>query len=464
MTPPVRPLARSAWLWIPAFVAFGVGVLGISVDATEGGRTAVDEPQYLLSALSLFEDRDLDISDELADERWRGFHAADLPRQTQPMDDGREISPHDPLLPALLAVPMGLFGWVGAKIAMSLLAAGGAALLAWTAAHRFGVGQAVAATGAALAFASPPLGVYSQQIYPELPAALAVLAAVAAMLTPRMHRRHVLGALVAVVALPWLGMKYLPVALALTVLLGVLVLRRAGWLWVLRMGAVLAVAGVAYVAVHQVIWGGWTVYASGDHFQATGEFSVVGLQPNYLGRSLRLVGLLTDRHYGLVPWQPAWLLAVPAIAALLVRRPRRDMHGWLVLALPIAAGWATATWIALTAHGFWWPGRQVVVVLPLVAIAIMWLVSRVRLWLVWPTAVLAGLGVLGMAALVWQGSHGDLQWVVDHTNALAPAYVALQPLMPDYTAASYLGRHLVWSAVLVLLALLGVVTARRPHS
>jgi len=455
---------RAAWLWLPAAVAFVVGALGIGVSATEGARAAVDEPQYLLSALSLFEDGDLDIADELADERWREFHAAELPRQTEPMADGREVSPHDPLLAVLLAVPMGAFGWVGAKVAMSLLAAGCAALLAWTAVRRFGVPTPLAGVGAAVAFASPPLGVYAQQVYPEVPAAAATLAAVAMMTSPSMHRRHVLGALAAIVALPWLGTKYLPVALVLTALLAVLVQRRAGWGWVLRMAGVLAVAGVAYLAVHQVVWGGWTVYASGDHFQETGEFSVVGVTPDYLGRSLRLVGLFADRHYGLVPWQPAWLLLVPAVVALLVRRPRRDVLGALVLVLPLAAAWATATWVALTAHGFWWPGRQVVVVLPLAAVAIMCLLTEVLRVLRWPALASAALGVVGMAALLWQGIAGDLQWVVDHTNAAAPAHVALRPVTPDYSAPGFLAWHLVWAGLLVLLAALGAVAGRERYA
>ncbi|HJS72576.1 MAG TPA: hypothetical protein VJ858_07610, partial [Acidimicrobiia bacterium] len=88
---------------------------GIGVRATYGAQTTADEPQYLLSALSLWEDGDLDISDELAAERYRHFHEADLPDQTLRLDDGRRVSPHDPLLPVLLAVPMGLGGWVAAK-------------------------------------------------------------------------------------------------------------------------------------------------------------------------------------------------------------------------------------------------------------------------------------------------------------------------------------------------------------
>ncbi|MGH3649424.1 MAG: hypothetical protein ACRDU9_01845, partial [Acidimicrobiia bacterium] len=61
---------------------------GIGVRATHGAQTTADEPQYLLSALSLWEDGDLDIGDELAEERYRTFHEADLPEQTVLLGDG----------------------------------------------------------------------------------------------------------------------------------------------------------------------------------------------------------------------------------------------------------------------------------------------------------------------------------------------------------------------------------------
>ena len=81
----------------------------------------------------------------------------------------------------------------------------------------------------------------------------------------------------------------------------------------------LGVAGAVFLALHQVIYDGWTVYAAGDHFVG-GEFTVVGSSPDYLGRSLRLVGLLLDRGFGLIAWAPVFLLAVAALAAL-VRAP-----------------------------------------------------------------------------------------------------------------------------------------------
>src|SRR4029453_7671347 len=79
-------------------------------------------PQYLLTAISLAEDRDLDIADELAEGRWRPFHALPLPEQTEPLADGRRLSPHDPLLPLLLAGPVAAGGWGGAKLGLAAVA------------------------------------------------------------------------------------------------------------------------------------------------------------------------------------------------------------------------------------------------------------------------------------------------------------------------------------------------------
>jgi hypothetical protein len=83
--------------------------------------------------------------------------ALPLPEQTEPLAEGRRLSPHDPLLPLLLAGPVAVGGWVGAKLAMAAMAGLLAALALWTAGCRLGV----------------PIGT----------TALAVLAAVAALLS-----------------------------------------------------------------------------------------------------------------------------------------------------------------------------------------------------------------------------------------------------------------------------------------
>ena len=449
-----------------AGVAVGAAVLGIGVRATDGGAAAVDEPQYVLTALSLWEDGDLDISDELGERRYREFFAAELPVQTSELPDGRQLSPHDALLPLLLAAPVGLAGWVGAKVAMSLLAGILAALLVWVAVRRLNVPVVVASVGVALAMASPPLAVYAHQLYPEIPAALAVLAGVAFATAP-MRPSTLIGSAAAVTALPWLGVKYVPVAAALTavVLVRLMRERRAGVAAALAAGLMLS--GAVYLLAHRVIWGGWTVYATGDHFEQSGEFSVVGLEPDYLGRSLRLIALLSDRAYGLVAWQPAWLLAVPALGALLAWRGNA-LPGQLraAVAAPLLAGWAVATWLALTMHGFWWPGRQLVVVLPVAALVVLWWLGRVvPEWQ--PVALLfAAAGVVHFGALLIDGWAGDFTWVMSFDQVDDPLYRVFRLILPDYSAQGpgFWPLHLVWVAIVVVLLYVGARTARRSPS
>jgi hypothetical protein len=440
--------------------AVAAAAAGISVRATYGGHAAVDEPQYLLTALSLAEDHNLDIADELAARRWRAFHDAELPVQTAVRADGRQLSPHDPLLPALLAVPMAAGGWVAAKAGLALLAGATAALLLWVAVRRFDVPLPLATAGAGVAAASPPLAVYGQQVYPELPAALAVLIAVAAVTGPLGRRGMAAGGL-AIVALPWLSVKYVPVAAALA-LVGLLRLGRAGrWPAALVLAGGLGLAGCGYLGAHRLIWGGWTAYAAGDHFLASGEFGVVGVQPDYVGRSLRLVGLLVDRGFGLAAWAPAALLVVPALAGLLRRRP----PGTAALVLPLLAGWLVATFAALTMHGFWWPGRQVVVVLPLAVLILLWWLARVgRTTLA--IAAAAGLaGVIAYAALLLDGWAGKLTWVVGFEAVDDPIYQAWRVLLPDYRGAgpALWVRHAAWLAAVAALAWWGWRSCQGPR-
>jgi hypothetical protein len=438
-----------------AVLVFGWCVAAIPVRATYGEQVTADEPQYLLSALSVWEDHDLDISDELRDERWRDFdNQARLPTQTEPDEHGREISPHDPLLPVLLAAPAGLGGWVGAKVALAAVAGALAAAMTWVAVRRFGVARHVALLVVGAFAVVSPLVAYGTQVYPELPAALAVTGAIAALTGPLGRRGLVLWVL-CVVALPWLAVKYALVAVALA-LCGAWRLWRAGRLRPL-IAAVLAlgVAGVAFLLVHKLVYGGWTVYAAGDHFQG-GELEVVGTKPNYLGRTERLVGLFTDRSFGLAAWSPIYLATVPALAALVRRRP----PGWDVLVLPAAAGWAIATFVALTMQGYWWPGRQVVVVLPCLVLATAWWAGRTweagRLgtWRSWsPWIVATAFGLLAWGWLVVVGWDERITLVFDFTRSGNPVQRLWRDVLPELRESSSLTTVLTVGWYLVVAAL-----------
>ncbi|GIH92523.1 hypothetical protein ACFFMN_03805 [Planobispora siamensis] len=471
-----RPGSISAATGLVAVVATAAALLGIGVRARFGGHVAVDEPQYLLTALSIFEDFDLDITDELEQRRWAPWAGTRaLPVQTEVLGDGTQISPHDPLLPIILAVPMGLGGWGAAKVAMALMAGALAALTLWTAVRRFAVPRRPATGGVLLASASAPLAVYGQQVYPELPAALAAVAALAVLTGPAFGRWRDIAAFgLVITALPWLSVKYAPVAAVLAVL----------GLWRLRadrralaaMAGGFAAMGAVYLVVHRLVWGGWTVYASGDHFQESGEFGVMGFDPDFAGRAVRLVGLMVDRGYGLAAWQPAWLLLLPAVGYGLWRlrprnlpasRPFPGAFAGAALLLPLAAGWLTATFVALTMNGHWWPGRQTVVVLPFALLLILLLLRDRPRWL---HRTGLALGVAGLVTYAWLLADGyavRITWVSGFERVGSPLYQGLRPLLPDYRSGwdGFWPLHLTWALVSLLLVVYGTpyLTKGRSH-
>jgi hypothetical protein len=427
--------------------------------SARSGQTTADEPQYLLSAISLGEDLDLDIGDELIGERFRSFHAADLPRQTQPRPDGSRISPHDPLLPALLALPTAAGGWLGARLAMAATAGLLAALTAWVAVRRFGVGDQVALVTVGALSITAPLVAYGSQIYPELPAALLTMVAVAAVTGPLDRRGRWVLAL-AVVALPWLAVKYSPVAAVVAVGALARLWRRGDRAPVAVLAGALALAAIVYLWFHQAVYGGWTAYASGDHF-VDGELLALGRDPDPAGRAYRLTGLLTDRGFGLVAWAPAYLVVVAAVAAFLRRRPR----GWSAIVVPLSVGWLTATFVAESMHDWSWPGRQVVVVLPLAVVATAWWIDRVPAG----RRLLVGLTAVGLLFWAWLlvevvvGRTG-VSLVVDLEGTADPLYRAWRVVLPDYRNPTALTPVLgvMWTVLLIAVAALGARSVRPP--
>lgn len=455
---------RGLWLAcvLAALATLFSGGLGVEVRAAGVGAAAVDEPQYLLSALSLFEDGDLNIADERESFAYEPFHQQAMPIQTEVLDDGRRISPHDPLLPLLLAIPMGLGGFVAAKWTLVVMAAALAALTTYAAVTRFAVPARLAGVVAGVAGSTPPLSVYAHQVYPELPAAVAVTLCVLAIVPPQGHttRAWTVGRVAlfvaAVSALPWLAAKYMLVAAALAVV-GLAHMWRASKRAALWTSGAFVASGVGWIVGHWLIYGGWTSYATGDHFTARGEFSAIGFAPDYLGRSVRLVGLFTDETFGLLAWQPAWLLAVFAVGFVGFR------YGG-VFAAPIAAGWITATFIALTMHGYWWPGRQVVVILPLLVLACAIALHRAPTWRVSiyvATAVAALVGFAYQAWLLIAGRSGALAWVLAPDDTPPTPLNFLREALPNYRVllATDWALHTTWAAACLALLIIGMRSA-----
>ena len=458
--------------------AFAMALPAIGARATYGARTTADEPQYLTTAISIAEDFDLDISDEIAERRFEPYHEISLNPQTIDLDgSGRRVSPHDPLLPALLALPMRAGGWAAAKAFLAAVGGITAAATVWLAVRRFSVPVGVAGMVVAAFFAAPPLTSYSTQVYPEMPAALCLVLGLAAVSGP-LGARGRATAILSMVALPWLSVKYVPLAAVLAAVLAARQWPRRQWPPAAAMLSgdgpppdrassrrhlatdmlVLALAAAVYLAFHRSVYGGWTAYASGDHF-VDGELLVLGQDPHYLGRSRRLVGLIVDRGFGLAAWTPAYLLAVPAAVVLARRRP----PGWPGALAAVAAGYATATWLALTMHGWWWPGRQVVAVLPVVVAAVALLAHRSRA-VYWASVAGCAVGVFNWLWLAVEASTGRRTLIVDFEETANPLYQAWSALLPDHRHfdRGALVLTVVWSALLAAAAVWAWIRSRRP--
>ena len=123
-----------------------------------------------------------------------------------------------------------------------------------------------------------PLATYATQVYPEIPAALAVMVAVAALTGPLDRRGR------AVVRRSpssrcrgcRSSTRPSPRRSSLSALL-------AAARSTSRLGRRGRRAGArrrrATCVAHRAIYGGWTAYATGDYFAETGEFTVVGSRP-----------------------------------------------------------------------------------------------------------------------------------------------------------------------------------------
>ncbi len=420
-----------------------VAALGIQARATYNAQVTADEPQYLITALSLGEDFDLDISDELETEQFRDFHEVNLNPQTIALDDsGLKISPHDPLLPLLLAIPMRLGGWQLAKAALALITGITAATTLWLAVRRFNVGTTTATCVVTALFCASPLTSYGSQVYPAMPAALCVVLGVAGV-TSSSSKPWSWVAVGMMVCLPWLGIKYVPLAAVLAIYLiwGKKTLRDP----TLNLQLLaLALSAVVYLIVHQRIYGSWTVYATGDHF-VNSEWMVVGDSPNYLGRTRRLIGLIIDRRFGIAAWTPAYL-AIPFVITRMVRR--KDDHWQLMITL-CAVCWGIATWVALTMHGWWWSGRQIVPILPLIVVLLAVAVDKHRR--AFQAVILTSfIGIFSWLWLVYETSTGKHTLIVDFERTTNPWYRFWRLLLPDHQIMSTTDHVLtgVWTVVL----------------
>ncbi len=416
------PLAAVA-LFILLSVAYGFSV---DIRASRGASITGDEPFYLLTTQSLLADGDLDLRNQYEVKSYQSFfdHPNDLWFQSTATPDGRVLSPHNPGLSVLVIPGFALGGLVGVQAQLMLMAAATMAFAFVLAARLTGQPAICWVVTLGIGLTATAF-IYATEIYPEFPAALALV--VALLVATRRNRVGLYDALylaAALTAMCWLGSKYAALALPVA---GYFLLRadRTGRITLLAVGGVSA---ALFTWFHLHVFGSLTPYGVNVVYAEWNTAEILGGHLGFSDRYYRLWGLFVDRRFGLGRWAPLLLAGIPALALLTVKCWEQR----LILAL-ILIQLLIATFVAITMMGWWFPGRTMLTALPLFVIPLALLAGRAgrfgRVFL----AVL-GAGTLAITgALAHAGHTGEITIAVDPFDMAFVPFQAIAGLFPLYT-------------------------------
>jgi hypothetical protein len=385
----VLRVSRLRALW-PGLGTAGIVAVAMSQLAAGPIYPGGDEPHYLVVTQSLLSDGDLRIDDNHARGDYRAYYNGTLrPDHIVPPGAGGAIYSIHPVGTSVLVAPG--FAWSGYRgaTATMLLVSAVVGLLLWRTLRRLFASPGAATFGWLAVVTSAPFVLHGFAIYPEVPAALAVLGALWWRDRPDTRLDALVRGL-AVGALPWLGTKYAPMAAVIVLLLVARAPR--DWRRLTTMGVPIVLSVIGWLTWFALLWGSplpTSPYGSA-HQMAFGNLTA------------GLPGLFFDQEYGVFAAAPVLAMAVLGWWRLWQRGGDNRRLAVESLA-PLAA-------LALTvaAYQMWWggsapPGRQVTAGLPLLGIPLAALWRDVRGWRMRQAmlVMLIGVSVATTATLVF---------------------------------------------------------------
>jgi len=298
-----------------------------------------DEPFYVMTALSIAHDGDLNETNNYAQGDYRAFYPPDplpagwrgwpiFPRELPP-HAAHSVRPglyskHGLGVAVLILVPYLLGGRLATILFLNLVAALVAANIVLLA-RRHGHGwRGAIALALPLIFANPLMG-YAYLIFPEIFAALAIIYAYRRACEERNTAQQWLGVGLGLAILPWLHARFIPAVLGLAAIL------LAGWLrepsWRRRLAALLPPLGSAVALL------GYYLAIYGRPFPATEDHAGFNTPPEIVNAGF---GLFLDEQWGLLIHAPIYLLTAVGLGVLW-RTRRADLLAILAVALPYLA-------------------------------------------------------------------------------------------------------------------------------
>jgi hypothetical protein len=366
----VRVSRRMLVVWL---VLFGAYAATIGMRAFDNSAYAGDEPRFLMTARSLAHDGDVNVFDDYRANAYRGFYMHKLASAGVPDRAHRTLyEPGGLGFPLLLAPAYAVGGAHGVELFLAALAALAVAL-AYLLALR--VVPDPWALGATLAVGlSPPLLAYSTTVYPELAAGALLAGAALLGLAAGEHatRPRVFGSFLLLALLPWMSVRLAPAGIAVALYVIARLRAQRHGLMALMGAEIAGFSGALFVALNEGFYGGLTPYSGLPHgVSATGAHTL----GDYAARSSRLASLFLDRNVGLFRWAPVLLLTLVGVWLLWRGHRERLVHavpGYRTMsstaslcAAAVGVQLVVAAFLAPVIGGPWFPGRQLIAVLPL---------------------------------------------------------------------------------------------------
>lgn len=328
------------------------------------GEHVGDEGHYLTQAMSLYEDGDLDLKNNLmpADVQLRGplaFHIAPNSRA------GKYYSWHSYGLSVLLAMiwPAGLWG---RHLLLAFIAAGGCAGLYWLARH---IGATIRSSliTVILFGLSAYWALFAFRAIPEsLGATLLIFGVVGVLLQRERPWGSLFLAAAVVVSLPYAHTRFIPLSLMVWGCYGLWGLGQVTETWLRRcwrMFVFTALCGVGY---------GLFLYIQNRMFEAS-PYPVREVLFSYLPGLWRI--FIDER--GLLCVMPLAFVLLPAHLVWWVRDPQHRPEAAMLTAMFVAC-LLTACTNTSCVGGATLGGRYLFVVVPLLVPGTAWMVSRIR--------------------------------------------------------------------------------------